>query len=98
MTSEEKMAEEREDLRELPPVNFSMFILSLNTSALVHLGQIPDPQTQQKKTDLALARQTIDILDMLKEKTKGNLTRDEEKLLDSILYELRVLYLKVSGG
>jgi hypothetical protein len=75
-----------------------MFILSLNTSALVHLGQIPDPQTQQKKTDLALARQTIDILDMLKEKTKGNLTRDEEKLLDSILYELRVLYLKVSGG
>jgi len=89
---------EKEEIRQLPPVNFSMFILSLNTSALVHLGQIPDPHTQEKKKDLALARQTIDILDMLREKTKGNLTKEEEKLLDNILYELRLLYLKVSGG
>ncbi len=89
---------EKEEIRELPPVNFSMFILSLNTSALVHLGEIPDPHTQQKKKDLALARQTIDILDMLREKTRGNLTKEEEKLLENILYELRLLYLKVSGG
>ncbi len=92
------MVAEKEEIRQLPPVNFSMFILSLNTSALVHLGQIPDPHTQEKKKDLALARQTIDILDMLREKTKGNLTKEEEKLLDNILYELRLLYLKVSGG
>ncbi len=90
------MAAENEKVDRLPPVNFSMFVLSLNTSALVHLGQIPDPQTQKKKKDLALARQTIDILDMLKEKTKGNLTKEEEKLLDTILYELRMIYLKVS--
>ncbi|NPB09485.1 MAG: DUF1844 domain-containing protein [Thermodesulfobacteria bacterium] len=82
---------------EWPEVTFSMFILSLNTSALVHLGQLPDPETQEKKVDLQLARQTIDILDMLREKTRGNLTKEEEKLLDSILYELRMLYLKASG-
>lgn len=89
---------EEKKIHELPPVNFSMFVLSLNTSALIHLGQIPDPQTQEKRKNLALARQTIDILDMLKQKTKGNLTKDEEKLLDSVLYELRMIYLKVSGG
>ncbi|WP_022853113.1 DUF1844 domain-containing protein [Thermodesulfatator atlanticus] len=92
------MVEEKEKREDLPPVNFSMFILSLNTSALVHLGELPDPHSQQKKKDLALARQTIDILDMLKEKTRGNLTREEEKLLDTILYELRMIYLRVSGG
>ncbi|NPA49866.1 MAG: DUF1844 domain-containing protein [Thermodesulfobacteria bacterium] len=92
------MGSEKEEIQELPPVTFSMFILSLNTSALVHLGQIPDPQTNEKKKDLALARQTIDILDMLREKTRGNLTKEEEKLLESILYELRLLYLKASGG
>jgi len=84
--------------RELPEVSFSMFILSLNTSALVHLGQLPDPLTQEKKVDLALARHTIDTLQMLREKTKGNLTKEEEKLLDSILYELRILYLKKAGA
>lgn len=89
---------EEKKIYDLPPVNFSMFVLSLNTSALIHLGQIPDPQTQEKKKDLALARQTIDILDMLKEKTRGNLTKEEEKLLDTVLYELRMIYLKVSGG
>ncbi|AEH45390.1 Domain of unknown function DUF1844 [Thermodesulfatator indicus DSM 15286] len=89
--------DEKEKREELPPVNFSMFVLSLNTSALVHLGELPDPQTQEKRKDLALARQTIDILDMLREKTRGNLTREEEKLLDTILYELRMIFLKVSG-
>ncbi|OAG27829.1 DUF1844 domain-containing protein [Thermodesulfatator autotrophicus] len=89
--------EEKERREELPPVNFSMFVLSLNTSALVHLGELPDPHTQEKKKNLPLAKQTIDILDMLKEKTRGNLTREEEKLLDSILYELRMIFLRVSG-
>jgi len=81
----------------LPPVTFSTFILSLNTSALVHLGQIPDPVTNEKRVDLVLARHTIDTLDMLREKTKGNLTKEEENLLNSILYELRILYVKASG-
>ncbi len=89
--------QEENKKQELPEVNFSMFILSLNTSALVHLGQIPDPLTQEKKVDLPLARHTIDTLQMLREKTKGNLTKEEERLLDSILYELRILYLKASA-
>jgi len=79
-----------------PEVTFSTFILSLNTSALVHLGQTPDPLTNEKKVDLVLARHTIDTLDMLREKTKGNLTKEEENLLNSILYELRILYVKAT--
>ncbi len=81
----------------MPEVTFSTFILSLNTSALVHLGHLPDPVTNEKKIDLVLARHTIDTLDMLREKTKGNLTREEENLLNSILYELRILYVKASA-
>ncbi len=91
------MTEKKEKEFVLPPVSFSTFILSLNTSALVHLGKIPDPITKEKKVDLVLARHTIDTLDMLKEKTRGNLTKEEENLLESILYELRILYVKASG-
>lgn len=76
-------------------INFSTFILSLNTAALVHLGEIPDPITQKKQSNLLLAKQTIDTLEMLKEKTKGNLTVEEEKLLESILFELKLKYVKL---
>ncbi len=78
----------------LPEVNFSTFIFSLSSSALAHLGEIPDPMTGQRKVDLALARQTIDILGMLEEKTKGNLTSEEESLLKSVLYDLRLKFVK----
>ena len=74
---------------------FSTFILSLNTAALVHLGEIPDPITNKKQVNLTLAKQTIDTLEMLKEKTKGNLSIDEEKLLQSIIYELKIKFLKL---
>ena len=77
-------------------ITFSTFILSLNTAALIHLGELPDPITQKKKVNLLLAKQTIDTLEMLKEKTKGNLTIDEEKLLDTILYELKLKFIKIS--
>ena len=77
-------------------ITFSTFILSLNTAALIHLGELPDPVTQKKKVNLLLAKQTIDTLEMLKEKTKGNLTIDEEKLLDTILYELKLKFIKIS--
>ena len=76
-------------------VTFSTFILSLNTAALVHLGEIPDPLTNKKQVNLTLAKQTIDTLEMLKEKTKGNLSLDEEKLLQSIIYELKLKFLKL---
>ena len=78
----------------LPEVNFSSLIFSLSSSALLHFGQIVDPQTGEKKKDLALAKHTIDTIAMLKEKTKGNLSDEEEKFLENILTELRWQYVK----
>ncbi len=78
----------------LPEVNFSTFIFSLSSSALAHLGEIPDPVTGKKRVDMALAKQTIDILGILEEKTKGNLTPEEESLLKSVLYDLRLRFVK----
>ncbi len=81
---------------QLPEINFPTFIFSLNSSALVHLGVIEDPATQQKVKNLPMAKQTIDILGMLEEKTKGNLPDDEASMLKTMLYELRMLYVKES--
>ena len=78
----------------LPEVNFSYFLVSLSSSALLHLGEIGDPQTGQKTKDLALAKHSIDIIAMLKDKTKGNLTDEEQKALESILTDLRWRYVK----
>lgn len=86
-----------EDQTPLPEINFSMFIFSLNSSALVQLGLLEDPATGQKSKNLPLAKQTIDILGMLEEKTRGNLTKDEEGLLKHLLYDLRMLYVKEKG-
>ncbi len=72
---------------------FSTFILSLSTSALVHLGELPDPITNKKEVKLQLAKQTISVIEMLKEKTKGNLTSEEENLLDNVLCDVRLKYL-----
>lgn len=80
----------------IPPVDFSTFILSLSTSALLHLGEIPDPQTQTKDKNLELAKHIIDMIDMLKQKTKGNLTEVETKLVDNILYDLRMKYVNMA--
>jgi hypothetical protein len=81
----------------LPELNFSSFVYSLSTSALVHLGEIPEPITEKMDKNLPLAKQTIDILGILQEKTKGNLTQDEENLLNSFLYDLRMRYVKAIG-
>lgn len=81
----------------LPKIDFSTFVLSINSSALVQLGLIEDPSTGQKTKNIPLAKQTIDILVMLEEKTSGNLTKDEDNILKNILYELRMLYVKESG-
>jgi hypothetical protein len=78
----------------LPEIDFSSFIFSLSTSALFHLGEVPDPVTHKREKDLPLAKQTIDILGMLKEKTRGNLTSDEEKLMENILTDLRWRYVR----
>ncbi len=78
----------------LPKIDFSTFVLSINSSALVQLGLVEDPGSGQKIKNLPLAKQTIDLLAMLEEKTRGNLTSDEENILKNILYELRMLYVK----
>ncbi len=85
------------DETQLPPIDFSTFVISLNSSALVQLGILEEPGSGQKIKNLALAKQTIDILAMLEEKTKGNLNRDEENILKSLLYDLRMLYVKEKG-
>ncbi|RPI74562.1 MAG: DUF1844 domain-containing protein [Desulfobacteraceae bacterium] len=80
----------------LPEVNFSSLIFSLSSSALLHLGEIPDPETNEKLTDLVLAKHSIDIIAMLQEKTKGNLNDDEKHFLESMLADLRIRFVKAS--
>jgi hypothetical protein len=76
------------------PINFSSFIVSLASSAMVNLGEVPDPTTKERNVNLALARQTIDLIGVLEEKTRGNLDEEEEKLLDSVLYDLRMRFVE----
>lgn len=90
----EEAAREEAPRGPLPEVNFNSLIFSLSSSALLHLGEIADPQTGQKKIDLDLAKHSIDIIGMLKEKTKGNLTDEEEKFLESILTDLRWRFVR----
>lgn len=80
----------------LPEVTFSTFIFSLSSSALYHLGEVPDPMTQQVQTDLPTAKHVIDTLGMLEEKTRGNLDEDEERLIKSVLYDLRMRFVQKS--
>ena len=81
--------------RALPEIDFMTFVLSLSTSALYHLGDLSD-QAEPSPPDLPLAKQTIDILGILQEKTKGNLTGEEERILDNVLYDLRLKYVDAS--
>lgn len=88
---------EKADAKALPPIDFATFVLSLATSAQVHLGVVPNPATGGQKSDLGAARQTIDILGILQEKTKGNLTDEEARLLKHLLYDLRMIYVEKSS-
>ncbi len=80
----------------LPRVDFATFVISLSHSAMVHLGEAPDPETGHVDKSLPLARQTIDLIAMLEDKTKGNLTGDEERLIGQVLYDLRMRYVELS--
>jgi Domain of unknown function (DUF1844) len=81
------------DADDLPPIDFSTFVVSLRTSAMLHLTGGHDDA--DPKDDLAFARQEIDLLGILEEKTRGNLTGEEERLLSQILFDLRTRYLAV---
>ena len=78
----------------LPKVDLSTFVLSLSSSVMVHLGEVPEPESGNITQNLDMARHTIDILSMLENKTRGNLTQDEERLLRDILFELRMKYVQ----
>ena len=82
--------------RELPAVDFHTFILSLGSSALLHLGELEHPDGGTARVDLPLAKHTIDIIAMLQDKTRGNLTPPEERLMESLLYDLRLRFVERS--
>jgi hypothetical protein len=92
-TPQEKGAGEAD---RLPAIDFSTFVLSLSHSALVHLGDAPPPDGLAPERDLLLAKQTIDLLGILQEKTRNNLTGEEERLLDQALYDLRLRFVEIS--
>ncbi len=94
----EEGREERSDSPPIPDVDFSSFVFSLSTSVLLHLGEVPDPVTKKKEKHLPLAKQTIDILGMLQEKTRGNLTAQEKDLIDHLLADLRWRYIREVKG
>ncbi len=81
-----------------PELTFSTLVLSLSTSTMVHLGASPGPEAgEAPEMNLPLARQTIDILEMLSEKTKGNLEPQEAALLDSVLHQVHIKYVEARG-
>ena len=98
MSEEKKLAEEYEELScscpEMPQLDFGTFVLSMSSSALVYLGEVPEPETGQVMENVLAAKQTIDILCMLESKTRGNLTDQEARLLRDMLFELRMKYVQ----
>jgi hypothetical protein len=87
------------DEQESGPIDFYTFVLSLASSAFVHLGDAPHPETGEPvPANLPLAKQAIDILAMLREKTKGNLTAEEERFMENLLTDLRFRFVQKKGG
>jgi hypothetical protein len=85
--------------QEQPGISFAGFVISLATTAAVHFGDIADPNTgERQEADLVAAHQMIELIGLLQEKTKGNLTEDEAKLVDDLLYELRMRYVQAQQG
>jgi hypothetical protein len=91
--AEEKVEKEAAQTPPLPEVNFTSLIFSLSSTTLFHLGEIADPNTGKKNKDLPLAKHSIDTIAMLKEKTEGNLSDDEQKFTDTVLADLRWRYV-----
>ncbi len=94
MSEEKKKEPERQGELKM---DFSAFILSLNASSLIHLGELPDPQLRERSVNLPAAKHTIEILEIIKDKTIGNLDDEESKLLVDILYNLRMKFLQYAS-
>ena len=97
--SQKVASEADKTAREVPlsEVTFSSLIFSLSSSAFVNLGAIPDPNTGKVEKNLPLVKQTIDLLVLLRDKTRNNLTQEEETLFDHLLYDLRMSYVREVG-
>lgn len=80
----------------MPKVDFAALVLSFNTSALFHMGEVGEPGSGRKMVDLDLARYTIDTLKLLQKKTEGNLDKDEKELLAHVLYDLKIRFVRKS--
>jgi hypothetical protein len=94
---EKREAPEQPSERSLPQVDFSTFVISLGTSALYHMGMVPDPETGKPvEPNLPVARQTIDTVEMLQDKTQGNLSDEESSLIKNLLTELRMRFLEAT--
>lgn len=78
----------------LPEIDFSTFVISLSTQALMHLGEIASPVSGKIETDIGVAKQMIDLVGMLREKTHGNLDANEDRLMEGILFDLRMKYVE----
>ena len=86
-------------ITELPDLSFTAFVLSLASTAAIHFGDLPDPQSgEQTDPHLEGAAQMIEILALLEQKTRGNLTLEERQVLEQVLYELRLRFVEASGG
>ncbi|NDV22668.1 DUF1844 domain-containing protein [Desulfovibrio sp. JC022] len=78
----------------IPEVNFSTFVMSMSSSAMVHLGEVADPSTGRVDFSPVLAKQSIDVLAVIEDKIKNGMTEDEERLLCELLYNLRMKYVQ----
>lgn len=88
------MAEAKSGLE--PAITFPTFLISLASAVVIHLGEAPSPDTGKVEKNLPLAKQTIDLLTILQDRTRGNLSNEEQQLLQSLLYDLRVRYVSAS--
>ena len=92
----EKQSKKGVERGPLPPASFTLLVISLTTQVRMCLGDIENPASGQKQVELELAKHNIDLLGVLEEKTRGNLSEEEKKLLDSVLYELRMRYVQLA--
>ena len=92
----EQAAEHVETDDTVPPIDFNTFVISMSASAAMHLGMAANPITGKAEVSLPLARQTIDLLALLEDKTRGNLSGEEERLLSQVLFDLRMRYVNRS--
>jgi hypothetical protein len=92
---ENREPEEEDRPGDLPKIDFATFVVSLSHNALVHMGDALDPTGAPQQPNLELARQTIDLLGLLEQKTHGNLTGEEERILSATLYDLRLRFVEV---